>query len=402
MSRKLYPNLQTQKYFFLLLISAPPPGHPARMILASPPGAPPLLEEAELIARHNRFVASVRLRGRTLRVYVPNTGRLSELALPGSRVLLVPSPGKYPYRIEYIFYRGHPVMINSTRSNALFHELLANRRIPGLEEYRLVKREPAYGRHRFDFLLSGPGNAERPLELKSCTLAHEGVASFPDAVSERAARHVELLAEHRGILVFLLLHAGIRRFVPNYHTDFAFYRALKKSFDSCTVLALSVEYDENLFISRLRPVPITMPDVQPKGSYILVYRNTRRRRIAVGALGTIAFDAGYYLYCGSGMGDLFARIERHRRKSSVRHWHVDYLKDGMTMVAHLPVVGDSPGECGLAAGLAALGGKPVPGFGSSDCLCGSHLFHFSENPMEGDRFWDFIGESRFGVYRQRR
>ncbi len=357
--------------------------------------------EAELISRQNRFVASVRLRGRALRVHVPNTGRLSELALPGSRVLLAPSPGKYPFRIEYIFFRGHPVMINSTRSNALFRELLENRRVPGLEEYRLVKREPAYGRHRFDFLLAGPDDVMRPLELKSCTLAHGGVASFPDAVSDRAARHVELLAEHRGILVFFLLHEGIRRFVPNYHTDFAFYRALKGSFDSVTVLALSVEYDDNLSIKRLLPVPITLPDVEPKGSYILVYRNTRRRRINVGALGTIAFDAGYYLYCGSGMGDLFARIERHRRKSSVRHWHVDYLKDGMTMTAHLPFAGGRPGECGLAAGLAALGGKPVPGFGSSDCRCGSHLLHFSENPMERDRFWDFIGDARFGAYRER-
>ncbi|MBN2079509.1 MAG: DNA/RNA nuclease SfsA [Spirochaetes bacterium] len=371
------------------------------MTIDSRIAAPARCVEAELIARHNRFVASVRLRGRALRVYVPNTGRLSELALPGSRVLLLPSPGKYPYRIEYIYFRGHPVMINSTRSNALFRELIENRRVPGLEAYRLVKREPAYGRHRFDFLLAEPDGGERPLELKSCTLAHGGIASFPDAVSERAARHVKLLAEHRGILVFFLLHEGIRRFVPNYHTDFAFYRALKRSFDSLTVLALSVEYDENLSISRLLPVSITMPEVEPKGSYILVYRNTRRRRIVVGALGTIAFDAGYYLYCGSGMGDLFARIERHRRKSPVRHWHVDYLKDGMTMTAHLPVVGDLPGECGLAAGLASLGGESVPGFGSSDCRCGSHLFHFSENPMEGDRFWDLIGEARFGEYRER-
>ena len=357
--------------------------------------------EAELIARHNRFVASVRLKGRTIRVHVPNTGRLSELALPGRRVLLAHSPGKYPYRIEYIFFYGDPVMINSTRSNALFSDLLESRRVPGLEGYRLVKREPAYGRHRFDFLLEGPDGCERPLELKSCTLAHDGVASFPDAVSDRAARHVELLAERGGILVFFLLHQGIRRFVPNYHTDFAFYRALKASFDSLTVLALSVEYNGNLAISGLQPVPITMPDVQPKGSYILCFRNPRRRRIVVGALGTIVFNAGYYLYSGSGMGDLFARIERHRRKTSLRHWHVDHLKDVMAMAAHLPVVGDLPGECGLAAGLAAKGGEAVPGFGSSDCTCGSHLLHFKENPLEGARFWDFIGEARFSRYEGR-
>jgi len=108
------------------------------------------LTPGEFIARHNRFVASVKVHGRTVRVHVPNTGRLSELALPGRTVLLAPSPGKYRYRIDYIVHKEHPVMINSTKSNALFRDLLVERRVPGLGGYRLVKTEPAYGNHRFE------------------------------------------------------------------------------------------------------------------------------------------------------------------------------------------------------------------------------------------------------------
>jgi len=115
-------------------------------------------------------------------------------------------------------------------------------------------------------------------------------------------------------------------------------------------------------------------------------------------LGDIVFHAGWYVYCGSGMGNLFARVERHRRASAVRHWHVDYLNDGMNMISSLPIVGDHIGECELAARLRALGGVPVPRFGASDCACGSHLIFFRENPLEKEAFWDFIGEARLAMY----
>ena len=54
------------------------------------------------------------------------------------------------------------------------------------------------GRSRLDFLLSGPGGRKLALEVKSVTLVKDGVALFPDAVTERGARHLRELAEIAG------------------------------------------------------------------------------------------------------------------------------------------------------------------------------------------------------------
>jgi len=186
------------------------------------------LSRAVLLRRQNRFVAEVILNGKTETVYVPNTGRLSELALPGAELLLAPINGKYRLKILYIINNNYPVMIDSTYSNRLFRNLLEADIVPSLEGSSLIRREPVYGNHRFDFLIS-QGEEERYIELKSCTLFHKSTASFPDAVSTRASDHVKLLGETgKGVIVFFILKEGIKRFVPNYHTDFTFYRVLKK------------------------------------------------------------------------------------------------------------------------------------------------------------------------------
>lgn len=45
----------------------------------------------------------------------------------------------------------------------------------------------------------------------------------------------------------------------------------------------------------------------------------------VGARGERAFDAGYYLYVGSGKKNLIQRIRRHLKMEKNRYWHIDYL-----------------------------------------------------------------------------
>ena len=53
-----------------------------------------------------------------------------------------------------------------------------------------------------------------------------------------------------------------------------------------------------------------------KGSYLLVMRSERRRRVQVGKLGTIEVNIGYYLYAGSafGSGGIKARVSRHHKR----------------------------------------------------------------------------------------
>lgn len=119
-----------------------------------------------------------------------------------------------------------------------------------------------------------------------------------------------------------------------------------------------------------------MTESRSKGTYTLLIELDRDAEIEVGALGVRNVPAGWYAYTGSAFGSGgFSRIDRHRRVASdendVRHWHVDYLLGHPE--ARLDSVTKSPGvnaECAIAR---ALPGGPVPGFGASDCACGSHL-----------------------------
>jgi Uri superfamily endonuclease len=61
------------------------------------------------------------------------------------------------------------------------------------------------------------------------------------------------------------------------------------------------------------------------GTYVLVMRLAAPVTLTVGRLGALSLDAGLYLYVGSALGGLRARLERHLRADKRLHWHVDYL-----------------------------------------------------------------------------
>ncbi|GAB7093374.1 hypothetical protein JCM30237_05260 [Halolamina litorea] len=115
------------------------------------------------------------------------------------------------------------------------------------------------------------------------------------------------------------------------------------------------------------------------GTYTLVFSLPVAVDIEVGALGEHRFPAGGYCYTGSALGSGgFSRIDRHRRVAAgehdVRHWHVDYFgaHTEVDLVDVVRSVGEDC-ECKVAT---ELGAGPVPGFGASDCDCGTHLAHF--------------------------
>lgn len=113
------------------------------------------------------------------------------------------------------------------------------------------------------------------------------------------------------------------------------------------------------------------------GTYTLVVAVPTRRTAAVGALGEVTFDPGWYAYTGSALGPGgFARVERHRAVAAGDreggHWHVDALlaADGTT-VDQVVRSEAAAVECAVARTIDA--GQPVAGFGCTDCDCDSHL-----------------------------
>lgn len=122
------------------------------------------------------------------------------------------------------------------------------------------------------------------------------------------------------------------------------------------------------------------------GSYLLLMELAEPMEVAVGKLGVFSFPAGWYVYAGSAMGGLEQRVGRHLRHSSVRRWHIDYLRAHAPIREVLRFPGTERRECALAAALLRLHGAvvPVPRFGASDCRCRAHLVYFTTRPsMEG-------------------
>ena len=114
-----------------------------------------------------------------------------------------------------------------------------------------------------------------------------------------------------------------------------------------------------------------------KGSYILLVELAIKKDVFVGKLGYVSFPKASYAYVGSAMNGLRARLARHLRRKKKLHWHIDYLLKEAEVEEIILCQGEERVECSLAQ---ALAGKfqSVPGFGSSDCKCRSHLYFTSE------------------------
>ena len=121
-----------------------------------------------------------------------------------------------------------------------------------------------------------------------------------------------------------------------------------------------------------------------RGIYALVLHLEHREEITVGKLGTFTFPPGYYLYVGSalGPGGLEARLARHRRRAKKLRWHVDYLLAHAQLMEVWSTASTDRLECLWAQTAQALPGTEirVPGFGSSDCRCLSHLIYLERKP----------------------
>lgn len=228
----------------------------------------PPLTEARLLRRYKRFLADVQFRdGRRLTVHCPNTGSILGCAEPGMRVWLSQAlnPGrKYAWTWEQVeALPGVTVGIHTGRSNALVREALSAGLIPELGGYAGLRGEVMAGEgFRVDFLLTGDGRADCYLEVKNVTAAvQDRVALFPDAVSERASRHLRELMAHvragdRAVLCFCIQRDDVTEVRPADRIDPVYGRTLREAVAAgveVTAYAARVGAAETLLY---RPVPL--------------------------------------------------------------------------------------------------------------------------------------------------
>ncbi len=358
-------------------------------------------------SRPNRFVVECTVEGKDVRAYLPNPGRLAELFLPESRLLLVkhdPASGrKLGYTVVAVEKDGSPVMLHTHMTNSVAKHLIEHDRIAGLEGARIVKPEHRIGRSRFDFLLNREGR-DLVLEVKSCTLFSGTIAMFPDAITERGRRHLLELAalSRKGIdtaVLFIVHSPAVEYFMPEHHTDLAFSRALFDVRHDVMIRAAGVTWGRDLSLGsavRELAIPWDLVDREShdRGSCIVVLRLSRDRVLDVGDLGKVRFRKGYYLYAGSATADLTKRIEGHRRITKKAQGHMAHLRQHADWQAAFPIRTSDDLGCDLASALGSITDWSIPGSGSSDCSCSSHLFGAVEDPRSNAAFIDLLMQFR--------
>jgi len=188
---------------------------------------PAPLIPATLVRRYKRFLADVTLPGgETVTAHVANPGSMIGLATPGSRVWLSKSDNanrKLSHSWELIevdLGAGLELVgVNTAHPNPLVGAALAAGAIPELAGYGTIRREVKYGKNsRVDFLLQ---DAARPfcyVEIKNVHLMRQaGLAEFPDARTERGAKHLEELGDMieqgaRSVMLYLIQIGSAARF----------------------------------------------------------------------------------------------------------------------------------------------------------------------------------------------
>jgi sugar fermentation stimulation protein A len=191
-----------------------------------------------LVQRYKRFLADVRLpSGEIVTAHCTNTGSMLGCKEPGSMVYLSLSPNKgrkLAYTWEMIQIKHTWIGINTLHPNRLVAEAIEAGGIPELRGYEAVRREVKVGAHsRLDLCLEGRSGCCY-VEVKNVTVSFHGVAAFPDAVSERATKHLKELIRlkrkgHRAAILFVIQRGDCEYFRPADEIDPEYGRWLRKA-----------------------------------------------------------------------------------------------------------------------------------------------------------------------------
>ena len=185
------------------------------------------------LSRPNRFIAHVEIGGQAEVVHVKNTGRCRELLPAGAEVWCQRSDNpnrKTKYDLITVRKGARLINMDSQAPNIAAGEWL---RAGGLGEISDLKPESVHGDSRFDFSFTKDGR-QCFLEVKGVTLENDGVCAFPDAPTERGAKHIKGLCKlaqegYGAYVLFVIQMADVKYLHPNDTTDPAFGSALREA-----------------------------------------------------------------------------------------------------------------------------------------------------------------------------
>lgn len=209
--------------------------------------------QGQFISRPNRFIAHVQIDGQLKICHVKNTGRCKELLPVGAQVWCHRSSNpnrKTKYDLITV-KKGHRLInMDSQAPNIAAGEWLKGGGLGHLEQLR---PETFHGDSRYDFSFVKDGKTCF-LEVKGVTLETDGVCAFPDAPTERGARHLRGLtqAAREGFgayVLFVIQMADVKYLHPNDITDPEFGKALREAAENgVQVMAVDCQVTEDTMV----------------------------------------------------------------------------------------------------------------------------------------------------------
>ncbi len=189
--------------------------------------------------RPNRFIAEVEVDGEIQIAHVPNTGRCKELLVEDAVVWLKPSDNpnrKTKFSLHFVENKGVLVSLFSQEANKIVYDAIIDGKIEELSGYDYHQREKTVDNSRIDIYLAN-GDDDCYVEVKGVTLIIDGEARFPDAPTERGAKHlkelIKLKKEGKRCVVFFLIQHPIGKFFrPNWDNDPVFSQTLNDAYDA--------------------------------------------------------------------------------------------------------------------------------------------------------------------------
>lgn len=199
---------------------------------------------ATFIRRVKRFSIELDLNGQRIWAHTNNSGAMLGLLRKGAPAILSPAPGKnrkLPWTLERIWIgnqqNGFWAGVNTSIPNLLLKAAFQEKLLEFADGYESLQIEKKTGNSRLDGCFECRDKPPLWVECKNVTLVEDGIAAFPDAVSERALKHLKELIGivkngWRGAMFFVVQRPDGECFAPADYIDTEysryFYEALNQ------------------------------------------------------------------------------------------------------------------------------------------------------------------------------
>jgi sugar fermentation stimulation protein A len=233
------------------------------------------LIQATLLLRHKRFLAEVRLEdGTETTAHCTNTGTMMTCWEPGDLVLLEPAD-KPERKLKFTWLAcrrdGTWVGVDTGLPNRVVAEAARRDALPGLPGLHSVRTEVRYGEEnsRIDVLAQDAMGNQVFIEVKNTTLRRGSCGCFPDAVTERGAKHLRELRHmvglgHRSAIVYFVQRADVATFSAAADIDPRYAEELLRAAEAgVTVLPLRVDLQASQGLDGRWSLKWSLPGVLP-------------------------------------------------------------------------------------------------------------------------------------------